>query len=955
MLSCTPYLIIIKTLHLHYLLLSTLLRKKLNPFFLLIFLVHSLSAQEEIQLRGNLQIINSGSPNPSILNRTDFEFANIGGGSKTYTFVIENIGNAPLMINSINLTGDFSLSSPLSPSSPILPGNQANFSIQFTPTLVGLRSATVSIDNSDSDESLYTFAIQGIGVNSSMSSWDPLLYPPSSCSWASQDNNTINAPYASWNLAVADIATGSTNTIISLQPDAYVGSYDYDNQNGNESCVGHQVATTLNADATQNGLSILGSLNGCMTLMDLSSGAAAVQWGNFDNMTGLTIRNIHLKGWGGAITINNCSNVLIEDCVFENSNNVAAEVIALSTSQNVVFRRCSFLGNINPAGRAVRIDNSGTSSNRILFDDCNFGCNSSNAEGAAMLIGAGSFVQINGGVFSGNQTTASGKGGAIFIAVGGDLIAQGSKFIQNVASSSISTEGGGAIYVDGNSNTTATTVLLDACHFYENKTNGFGRGGALVCRGNSSAVNQSYSRIENCIFERNGADRGGAVLAINARVDLSNSIFIANQNAALNGSNSRGGALYYQNSAGNYSINNNTFAGNLSSSGQIGRNATGCGTCFVSIADNNYNGQSHVSLVNTGSSVGANISFSSLASEAGNYDCSSGSYCAFTVSGSCLSSNLSNFICSPSPANSANLSGQVWEDAEGDGIQQISDLGIIDVFVLLYDESGYLIGRTTTDANGFYQFNNLLPDNYRVVFINPDIMRYPLASPANATGSAENTDSDQAFLTYINGQLRGATSPYISLSATSAVTDVDLGLTDIFLPIQLIYFKGFSTGNTHQLSWTTATELNNNYFAVMRSVDGTIWEEIGQLEGNGNSSIEQHYSFEDEFPLQGLNYYRLQQYDINGDFSFSNVIAIDNIEYIKQLYPNPVKEVLYLKLPLESNAEFWISDIQGKTKSTLTNHRLGYIFINVQHLAAGVYILNEKNKTGRTQQLFIKE
>ena len=70
--------------------------------------MHSLSAQEEIQLRGNLQIINSGSPNPSILNRTDFEFANIGGGSKTYTFVIENIGNAPLMINSINLTGDFS-------------------------------------------------------------------------------------------------------------------------------------------------------------------------------------------------------------------------------------------------------------------------------------------------------------------------------------------------------------------------------------------------------------------------------------------------------------------------------------------------------------------------------------------------------------------------------------------------------------------------------------------------------------------------------------------------------------------------------------------------------------------------------------------------------------------------------------------------------------------------------
>jgi hypothetical protein len=929
--------------------------------FCFFFSLIGIKAQEEIKVRGNLRDILDGDMTPTLLDRTDFDFA-ITGGSVVRTFTILNEGNSPLVVNSIVGSGDFSVIGALTPASPIPAGASANFTVTFSPTLLGQRTGLIVINNSDSDESVYEFAVQGTGAITAISTWDPLLYSPSPCSWTSQDNNTSNSPFASWSLAVVAAEAAGINAVITLQPDAYLGSFNYDQANGNESCLGHQVSATLDLNAAQNGIQILGSTSGCMTFIDLSSGSATDQWGNFNNMNGLTIKNIFLRQWGGAINLNNCTNVLIEDCIFEDVNNSSANAVNISGCTNVTFRRCKFLANNNNGGRALNITNSGTSGNRILLEDCEFGCNTSGGSGAALLVGNSSFVQVNGGIFSGNNSSAGGRGGAVNVQPGANVVFSNVKFMGNKSpGTGSSIDGGGAIFVDGNSSTLQTTVLIDGCNFFQNTAAGSTRGGAIVCVGNSSAINKSLTTIQNSRFERNGADRGGALLALNSTVIINNNVFTGNQSAALtNAANSNGGAISFQNSPGSYTITNNTFSGNLGPNSNRAINDAVTGSAFTLTGNSNIVAASsadpaqteNLTINNTGGTAGSNITLTSLSTIAASFNCgTTGTYCSITLPTACLSNTQSDFICSPLAAASASISGQVWNDANGNGFQASTDLGISGAFVLLFDEIGYLIGRTSTDASGNYVFTGLTPGNYTVVFINPSIASFTLASPANASGSTESTDSDQAFTTNIGGELRGATSGNIALLAGVNATNVDLGLTNILLlPAELISFNGSCNDNGVILSWSTSSETNNKSFVVEKAAEDMEFVSIGSVLGAGTTASQTEYRFMDINDESGLAYYRLTQVDFDGLRSSSEIIAVINncIDFEENrilLYPNPTRGDFSLQFTIseESAVSIEIYNTLGQRLRTselgimsAAAHRLN---VATSDLESGTYIV----------------
>ena len=92
------------------------------------------------------------------------------------------------------------------------------------------------------------------------------------------------------------------------------------------------------------------------------------------------------------------------------------------------------------------------------------------------------------------------------------------------------------------------------------------------------------------------------------------------------------------------------------------------------------------------------------------------------------------------------------------------------------------------------------------------------------------------------------------------------------LPIELINFTANCNGN-QVLSWSTASELNNDYFTVERSDDGISFRDIGQVNGAGTSSQQHNYSFIDPQPVSGIVYYRLKQTDFNGQTSVSKIIT----------------------------------------------------------------------------------
>ncbi|GAA4237319.1 hypothetical protein GCM10022291_23840 [Postechiella marina] len=125
----------------------------------------------EINIVGNGNNITNGDTTPSLTNNTDFGDVDTTSGTNANTFTIQNTGTATLNLTGaspyVTITGthasDFTLTA--NPSSNINTGGSSNFTITFNPSATGLRTATVSIANNDSDENPYTFSIEGNGTD----------------------------------------------------------------------------------------------------------------------------------------------------------------------------------------------------------------------------------------------------------------------------------------------------------------------------------------------------------------------------------------------------------------------------------------------------------------------------------------------------------------------------------------------------------------------------------------------------------------------------------------------------------------------------------------------------------------------------------------------------------------------------------------------------------------------
>jgi Secretion system C-terminal sorting domain len=109
------------------------------------------------------------------------------------------------------------------------------------------------------------------------------------------------------------------------------------------------------------------------------------------------------------------------------------------------------------------------------------------------------------------------------------------------------------------------------------------------------------------------------------------------------------------------------------------------------------------------------------------------------------------------------------------------------------------------------------------------------------------------------------------------------------VPVNFIYFRGKTTNNKNLLEWATATEFNSDKFVVQRSTNLKDFADLGDIKSAGDSRQRLDYSFTDEAPLPGVNYYRLKQLDKDGTTGFSKTIAIssetDQARFV--IYPNP--------------------------------------------------------------------
>ena len=126
---------------------------------------------------------------------------------------------------------------------------------------------------------------------------------------------------------------------------------------------------------------------------------------------------------------------------------------------------------------------------------------------------------------------------------------------------------------------------------------------------------------------------------------------------------------------------------------------------------------------------------------------------------------------------------------------------------------------------------------------------------------------------------------------------------EVVLPVELIKFDVKAEGCGANLTWSTASEINNDFFIVEYSYDGTDWKEIdnAKVSGAGNSSEVIDYSFYDfDCSHNRLVYYRIVQVDFDGTRTNSVVKSLNlGKPKLVKVYPNPTKGYITIDVNLE--------------------------------------------------------
>ncbi|HWB25944.1 MAG TPA: T9SS type A sorting domain-containing protein [Chitinophagaceae bacterium] len=235
---------------------------------------------------------------------------------------------------------------------------------------------------------------------------------------------------------------------------------------------------------------------------------------------------------------------------------------------------------------------------------------------------------------------------------------------------------------------------------------------------------------------------------------------------------------------------------------------------------------------------------------------------------------------------------------------------------------------------------------------------------SSALSTADDAESSTLQAPYI--KLKGVyqvqiTDPQGCIGSGQFVDSTPLSTCNSVLAVGNLNLTVKKQNSNVLLSWVTTTEINNDHFEVQRSSDGLNWQVIATVKGFGNSTDVHKYSYTDNTPLNGLNYYRLKQVDVDGHFVFSAVRTVQfTQQWLVHMYPNPASDFVILEFNNDKEEKAFITIQTASGSTVFTKEQTlakGYnrIKLNqVQPLAQGTYILTMATTTNLYHSKFVK-
>jgi hypothetical protein len=198
------------------------------------------------------------------------------------------------------------------------------------------------------------------------------------------------------------------------------------------------------------------------------------------------------------------------------------------------------------------------------------------------------------------------------------------------------------------------------------------------------------------------------------------------------------------------------------------------------------------------------------------------------------------------------------------------------------------------------------------------------------------------------------TTPY-NLSGGSGV------LPTIFtvLPVTLLHFNAEeATTGTVKLFWGTSMESNNDHFTIERSTDGIHYSAVATLPGRGNHNQPSDYTYIDQTPEQGNNFYRLSQTDRDGKLTILGLRQVMIQRILLRMGPNPALQYIDVAFNRGDWGEIKLYNSADQLLQKLSlSGTASYIRISLQNYRPGTYFLALTGRNGKahTVRRFLKK
>jgi hypothetical protein len=244
---------------------------------------------------------------------------------------------------------------------------------------------------------------------------------------------------------------------------------------------------------------------------------------------------------------------------------------------------------------------------------------------------------------------------------------------------------------------------------------------------------------------------------------------------------------------------------------------------------------------------------------------------------------------------------------------------------------------------------------------------YPNNTSYTVYGISYSTAHAAAVNAYVGGSFSALSTGIIAnpstLCANLSKNTVSVIITTP-VPVSFLGLKARKQEKKVLLEWSTASELNSDYFELQRSSDATNFTStLGKLNAAGSSSSIKNYAITDAQPLSNWNYYRVKQVDKDGKTAYSNIAAInfEKAAAVVIIYPNPAKDKLNIEYTAAKAGNIQLQVMDSKGSLVLTNNTSVVVgrnnnSINIAALNNGVYILRTLDADGNINHVkFIKE